>query len=411
MKDFLNKLIAGKEAKATELREAIKNAGTADEVRSLGATLDAVLAELQAAKEQLASLDKEENIEEERGFNPMGQFTIRQDNNVNVDALSTMEYRSAFKNYVQKGVRSDALNVRAAEHVSSDLGILLPNTIVNEIIKEVEGVYGQLYSRVKHLNVKGGVQYPIGAFEATLTWEGTDAEHGVSETQKTGGVNGYVSFTYHIGEIRIAQSLLQTIVTVEAFENEIVKALVDAYVKAMDRAILAGTGSGQPEGVLNSSRVTNVITFTDEEMADWTTWRKKLFANIPLAMRKEKPEFVMTANTYEANIETLVDSDGRPVARELTNPVNGDTVCKFYGKDVVLIEEGLGVYNFDDTDAEGVFGIYWVPEKAYAINSNLQFGYKSYMDENTNKKITKALVIVDGKVLDPKYIYLLKKAA
>lgn len=411
MKDYLKKVISAKETRAAELRELIKSAGTADEVRSLGATLDAILAELQEAKDQLASVEAEEENGEERGFNPMGQYQIRQDQNVNVDALSTIEYRTAFKNFVQKGVRADVLNVRAAEHVSSDLGILLPNTVVNEIIKGVEKVYGQLYSRVKKTDVKGGVQYPIGAFEANLVWGGTDAEHGVSETQKTGGVNDYVTFTYHIGEIRIAQSLLQTIVTVEAFENEIVKALVDAYVKAMDLAILEGTGSGQPEGVLKSSKVTNVVEFTTEEMADWTSWKKKLFAKVPLAMRKLSPEFVMTANTFEANIETLQDSNGQPVARELSHPTNGDVICKFWSKEVVLVEEGSSIKNFDDAAAGDVFGIYWVPEKAYAINSNLQFGYKSYFDENTNQKITKALVIVDGKVLDPKYIYVLKKKA
>ena len=46
----------------------------------------------------------------------------------------------------------------------------------------------------------------------------------------------------------------------------------------------------------------------------------------------------------------------------------------------------------------------------YLINSNMQFSYKKYFDEATNQYITKALVICDGKILDPKYIYLLKKA-
>lgn len=414
MKEFLKKLIASKETRANELRELIKKAETADEVRSLGATLDAVLAELQDAKDQLANVE-EEAPAEERGFNPMGQFQMRTATPAQIDKLSSMEYRTAFKNFVQKGVRSDVLNLRAdAEHVSSDLGVLLPNTIVNEIIKGVEKVYGQLYSRVKHTNVKGGVQYPIGAFEANLVWEGNDAEHGVSEKQKTGGVTDYVEFTYHIGEIRIAQSLLQTVVSVEAFENEIVNALIDAYVKAMDVAILDGTGSKQPTGVFASVAKLpegHVIEFTAEEMEDWTSWKKKLFAKIPLAMRKLSPEFVMTANTFEANIETLQDSNGQPVARELSNPVNGELTCKFWSREVVLVEEGSSIKNFDDAAAGEYFGIYWVPEKAYAINTNLQFGYKRYFDENTNQYITKALVIVDGKVLDPKYIYLLKKAA
>lgn len=414
MKEFLNKLISSKEARAAELRELIRNATTADEVRSLGATLDAVLAELSEAKNQLAELDKEEKIEEERGFNPMGQFAMRTATPEVVDKLSTVEYRSAFKDYVQKGVRSDVLNIRAEEHVSSDLGILLPNTIVQEVIKGVEAIYGQLYSRVRHTSVKGGVEYPIGAFSANLVWNGTsgnDKEHGVSDNQKTGSITGSVTFSYHIGEIRIAQSLLETIVSVEAFEKEIVKALVEAYVKAMDIAILDGTGSGQPEGVFKSSRVTNIVEFTATEIADWKTWKKKLFAKIPLAMRGLSPEFVMTANTFESNVETLVDDNNNPVARELSNPVNGATECKFWSKNVVLVEEGSSIKNFDDAAAGEYFGIYWVPEKAYAINSNLQFGYKRYFNEETNQYITKALVIVDGKVLDPKYIYLLKKAA
>jgi HK97 family phage major capsid protein len=440
MKDYLNKIISSKEARKSELESqiaALQNENDTvetlerakeinKELRSLGATLEAVLNELNEAKEKLASLEEDENqeeqiIEEERGFNPMGQFEIRTGVE-NTDKLSTMEYRSAFKDYVQKGIRSEVLNLRAdAEQVSTDLGVLLPNTIVNEIIKGVEKVYGQLYTRVKHTNVKGGVQYPVGAFAANLVWGGTDGadkEHGVSEKQKAGSVNSYVSFSYHIGEIRIAQSLLQTIVSVDLFEKEIVNALVEAYVKAMDIAILEGTGFNQPTGVFaNTSeglqRVpgANIISFTTTEMADWSVWKKKLFAKIPLSMRSLKPEFVMTANTYEANIETLMDKEGRPVARELTNPVNGDTVCKFYGKEVLLVEEGSSIKNFDDASSGEYFGIYWVPEKAYAINTNLQFGYKKYFDENTNQYVTKALVIVDGKILDPKYIYLLKKAA
>ncbi len=416
MKDFLKKLIAAKEARSNELRESIKNASTADEVRSLGATLDAILAELQEAKEQLASVEKEEEkeLEEERGFNPMAQFTMRNATPEVADKLSTVEYRSAFKDYVQKGVRSEVLNVRAEEGLSTDLGVLLPNTVVNEIIKGVEKVYGQLYSRVKHTNVKGGVEYPVGAFTANLVWGGNDGEHGVSATQKGGSITGSVTFAYHIGEIRIAQSLLQTIVSVEAFEKEIVDALVEAYVKAMDTAILDGSGSKQPTGVFAStSRIAedHIISFTAEEMEDWSAWHKKLFAKVPLAMRSLKPEFVMTANTYEANMLTLQDSNGQPIAREVTNLVNGDVICKAFAREVVLVEEGSSIKNYNEASAGEYFGIYWVPEKAYAINSNLQFGYKRYFDENTNQYITKALVICDGKVLDPAYIYLLKKAA
>ena len=417
-KEYFKKVIAAKEARAKELREQIEKSEDVNEVRALGDTLQSVLDELNEAKKQLEGAEEEggNGGEEGRGFNPVASFAqggnpeARKDE----DPLSTMEYRKAFKDFVQNGTRSELLKRADAENVSGDLGILLPNTIVQSIIKGVEKVYGQLYTKVRKTNVKGGVQYPIGAFSATLFWDGTagtDKEHGVSEKQKAGGVTEYIQFTYHIGEIRIAQSLLQSVVTVDAFEAEIVKALVEAYVKAMDEAILNGDGVKQPEGILVSDRLIsgNVISFTAAEMDDWKVWQKKLFAKIPLSMRKLRPEFVMTAETWESNIMTLEDTNGRPVYRETYNPETGDERASFKGREVIFVEEG-GIKSFDSAASGEYFGIYWVPSEAYCINSNMQFGYKKYFDENTNQYITKALVICDGKVLDPKYIYLLKKA-
>ena len=436
MKEFLKKLIKAKEERAAELRELIKKSEDVKEVRALGDTLQKVLDELNDAKAQLEKVEKDEGNGDGAGapanegrsavvagatFNPVatygqaGATAARSD----IDQLSTMEYRNAFKAFVQNGTPSELLKRADAENVSADLGILLPNTIVNEIIKGVEKVYGHLYSRVKKTNVKGGVQYPIGAFTASLYWDGTagaDTEHGVSEKQKAGGVNGYIQFTYHIGEIRIAQSLLQSVVTVDAFEKEIIGALVEAYVKAMDEAILNGDGVKQPLGILTeaakgaSGRIptANIITISAAELEDWKTFQKKFFAKIPLSMRKENFEMVMTAETWESNIVTLEDTNGRPVARETYNPETGAEVCKFKGRTVNLIEEG-GIKSFDNAAAGEYFAMAWVPEKAYLINSNMQFSYKKYFDENTNQWITKALVICDGKPLDAKYIYLLKK--
>ena len=59
IKTYFTNLVANKEARANELRELIKTAESADEVRSLGKTLDAVLEELTEAKKQLADLDEE----------------------------------------------------------------------------------------------------------------------------------------------------------------------------------------------------------------------------------------------------------------------------------------------------------------------------------------------------------------
>lgn len=63
MKDYLEKVINDKTAEAEEIRSKVKNATTenssVEEVRALGETLDKVLAELNAAKDQLAKLEEE----------------------------------------------------------------------------------------------------------------------------------------------------------------------------------------------------------------------------------------------------------------------------------------------------------------------------------------------------------------
>lgn len=328
---------------------------------------------------------------------------------------SSMEYRTAFKNYVQTGKLSDVLVfARTPDQVeSTDLGVLLPETIVQQIITNLSGKYGMLYDKVRKTNIKGGVKYPIGAFSATFH---RITETTVSERQAAGGVTGYVQFSYNIGEIRIAKTLLESVLTVPVFEQKITEAIVNAYRKAMDKEIMVGVASNNEcEGILTeaskqSSRIasTNIIEFTAADMADWKTWQRKLFAIIPLELRGEKFEFVMTPQTYEANIKTLEDSNHRPVYAETYNPVDGTEVARFKGREVTFVEEDI-LYSFDDATDGQYFAMYWVPENAYAINSNMQFNVVRYFDHESNQYVDKALVINDGKVLDPKYLYLLKK--
>ena len=235
LRTYFENLIKNKRAQWENLNTALIESDSKEERASIGETMKALMKEIQDAEEQLAKLDENEGAggeggedgerqepgAEGRGFNPVATFGTPVSASAKRDAenpLATMEYRKAFMEFVQNGTQNAILKRAAAENVSADLGILLPETVVQEIIKGVEKVYGQLYSRVKKTNVKGGVQYPIGAFSATLVWGGTsgnDKEHGVSENQKAGGVTDYVQFTYHIGEIRIAQSLLQSVLTVE----------------------------------------------------------------------------------------------------------------------------------------------------------------------------------------------------
>lgn len=368
----------------------------------------------------------EDKKEERSGFNPLNSLNL---NKVNIggnkkmdNILETMEYRSAFMNYVQKGELTEGLQFRSRNNeiiqyradtplTSADLGVMLPQTVVQEIIKGLEGKYGQLYSKVRHLNIKGGVKFPKGDFGVTFK---RIAETGApSDRQKGGSITGYIEFSYKMGEIRVAQTLLESILSVEAFEKEFAKVIVEAYLKGIDNEILNGIDSAnQCEGILpNEAKIPagNIIEFTEAEMKDWTKIQKKLFAKIPLSMRAEKPEFVMTVNTYEGNLKVLADDNNNPVAKEVFNIADGVETATFNNREVVFVEEGLGIKNFDEAATGEVFAIYWVPSRAYAINTNLDFAVKRYFDEEKLQWINRAVIINDGKILDSNYIYLLKK--
>ena len=432
MKEKLMKLLKAKQEQRDALNAQMIESDTKEERAAIGETLKALGEEIAEVEKMLEEVDKpadgqgegapEGNGEGERKFNPMatkrmsnGKGEARKDE----DPLATMEYRKAFMEYVKSGAKSAELRYNDSDDTnqSSDLGVLIPQTVVQEIIKGVEKVYGQLYSRVKKTNIKGGVKYPIGSFGATFKRVTTPEPKFATERQNGGEITGYVEFSYNVGEIRLAQTFLSAVLSVPVFEAELAKVIVEAYVKAMDYEIMKGTASkAECEGILteaakSSSRIpaANIISFTAAEMADWTKWQKKLFAKIPLSMRGLRPEFAMTADTWEGNILTMVDTNNNPIAREVFNPNTGDEMCKFKGRDVVLVEEDI-LASFDSASAGDYFAMYWVPEKAYAINTNYEFAVRRYYDEEYNQWVDKALVVNDGKVLDPKYIYLLKKA-
>ena len=369
---------------------------------------------------------EDEKKEERSGFNPLNSYNLGKLNkrgNDNMDNLrSSIEYRSAFKDFVQKGVvaeplqfrnnsTNEVINYRADTPITSgDLGVLLPQTIIQEVIAELEGSYGQLYSRVRKFNIAGGVKIPVGSLNASFK---RIAEGAAPSDRQKLSITGAVTFEYKLGEVRISQTLLASIVSVDAFEKEIAKSIVEAYLKAMDEEILNGNDSAnQCEGILtNVSKIpaANVIEFTEDEMKDWTKINKKLFAKVPLAVRKEKPEFAVTVGTYEGNLKSLADNNNTPLAKEVYSIADGVETAMFNNKEVVFVEEGLGLANFDDAANGEYFGMYWVPSKAYGINTNLEFATKRYFDEEKNEWVNKAITINDGKILDSSYIYLLKK--
>lgn len=331
----------------------------------------------------------------------------------NTDPFATMEYRQAFMRYAQTGAAiPERLLQRAGTPANTNtLGATIPTTVLNEFINEVRKVYGNLYDKTRKLNIPGAVKVPIAQLQATARWinEGT-----VSPRQDGGKIKDFVEFSYNTLEIRVSQTLLSSIVAIDLFEREIVRIMVIAYMQAMDLGIVKGTGNGQMLGILNDPRVLatgNVATFTAAELSDWTKWRKNFFSKLPLGYRAG--EFIFPLGTVDAYLETMADSNNNPIFRQATGlEVNDgdsrDPNGRFFGRRISLVEPDV-LPDFDSAASGDVIGIYWQPEE-YAINTNMAFGMRRYFDEETNEWVNKMLTIVDGKVLNPRGIWLIKKA-
>ena len=421
MREFLKKLIAKKEKEEAAIRAKIEKSESAQEVRELGETLKTILDELQEAKDKLAEMDDNTDTNEPQSdttppqsepqrcaFNPamtrsLGSFKMATGEQRTGNALDSMEYRQAFMRYVQTGEWN--YQKRADETlITSDVGKIIPNTIMNEFIKDLK-VYGNLYNRVRKLNVKGGVEFPIEELVPTVTWI---TETTVSETQAVPEIKTSVSFGYHIVEARLSQSLLSQVVSLPYLETEMARLLAEAFVKEFDRIIISGTGSGQPLGILNDARVksTNKITLSSADMADWTKWRTKFFAKIPLAYRGEGV-MIMTAATWETYIMTLKDANDRPLYIETYDPASGNTTCRFAGREVILVEPDI-LKDYDTAGSGEAWAIYLKPTD-YAINTNMQIGFKRWFDDDKNKYFNKGLCIMDGKLLDVNSVYIFQK--
>lgn len=419
-KSILNKKLERLNAKMTKLNERCKASEDVNEVRELTEALDEVKAEIEETRGELEAIEAEEQrqaqAEAENRSNPpanaqrvnggiVGSFSMPESRNNN-EVLESMEYRQAFMAYVQRGTTIPA-EFRAGTAISTDdTGAAIPLTIMNEVINTVRLRYGNLYSKVRKLNVQGGVEIPIGSLKASFKWI---TESTVSPRQKLDKL-GKIMFAYNTAEIRISQTFLSQILTLSAFEAKITEAIAVAYLEAMDYGIVNGSGDGSMLGILNDPRVTNTVTMTAAQINNWASWRKNFFAKLPLGYRYG--EFIFPLSTVESYLETMADANNNPIFKQSTGLEVNDGDARnpngrFFGREISLVEPNI-IADFDTASSGDVIGIFWQPDE-YAINENFGFTMRRYFDEETNEWVDKALTVVDGKVLNPTGYYKILK--
>ena len=417
MKKYLLKRQKSLMAKKADLVARSQKSEDLAEVRSIQAQIDEINIELKDIEESLADLDQKSEEPVQRGAeipaaaqkvngSTVATFEAKAQKRTDEHPLESMEYRKAFMAYVQKGTPIPA-EFRNGDTISTaESGAAIPLTIINDVVNTVKVRYGNLYSKVRKISVPGGVEIPVGQLRASFKWI---TESTVSPRQKFDKL-GKVSFAYNTAEIRISQTFLSQLLTLSSFEAKITEVIVEAYLEAMDYGIVNGSGDGAMLGILNDPRVTNTITMSAAQINNWTKWRKDFFAKLPLGYRGG--EFIFPVGTVDAYLETMADSNNNPIFRQTSGlEVNDGDIAnpggRFFGREISLVEPDI-IADFDTASAGDVIGLYWQPEE-YAINENFGFTMRRYFDEETNEWVDKAIVVVDGKVINPTGYYKIIK--
>lgn len=396
-----------------QLAERSNKSEDINEVRIINAQMDRVNKDIEFTRSLMAE-DKELPPASAEVRNAdikgavVGTFATEQREDSNV--LESLEYREAFRQLWTRGTPMPAdLASRARAFVNtlpseqragspintSNTAAVIPLTIMREVINTVRTPFGNIYDAVRKISVEGAVEYPVGAFEAEFNWvtEGTKAAE-----QDIGAV-ARVSFGYFEAELRIAQTFLSSLLSIDAFEAEISKVIARAYRKFMDYAIINGDGNGKMTGL--AAGTTKTVTMTAAQMNDWRQWDKRFFAE--LTPGYEDGVFVFARSTVIKYLKTMADANNRPLFYEATGLTvgDGDRVDDrgyFYGREIKMTVPTI-VADFDTASQNDVIGYYFQPEN-YVINENWGFTVDRYYNYERRKWITVATVVVDGKPIN-----------
>ena len=409
MKKRLQKLLQAKQEQRAALNKSMIECDSKDERAAIGETLKALGEEIAEIENMLADIDEpvgdgeggdgEGGNGEGRALNPIATMQMRTSTPAaNVDRYDTDEYRTAFMNFACRGVAIPA-ELRATT-ATTDVSAVIPTTILHEIIKEVKS-FGNLYAAVRKLNVQGGVQIPILSLKPTATWVG----EGASDAQKIEAKTS-ISFSYFGLECKIAQTLLASVTTLEMFQNLFVPLATEAMAKALDIAIMNGSGENQPLGITVDARVpkANIITLTDEEFKSWAAWKKKVFGKMKKSYRNGV--FYMAQGTFDGYIDGMVDSVGQPIGR-VNYGIDGAENYRFGGKVVDTVEDEV-IKAYDDAASGDVVAVFLKPTD-YGVNSNVEMHTVKWTDNDTNEVKNKIILVCDGKLIDPNGVIIIKK--
>lgn len=408
MNKKLQKLINQKKEQEKRLNQALideddkeKRTAIGDTLRALHDEIDALMDMAEDAGEKQgednANDDDDPNGERKAdegrsamtgnggAFKPLATYgagKAEQRGAVDNDPTNTLEYRKAFRDYVATGKATMPAELRDdANTLTTDVPSVIPTVIMNRIIEGIT-VCGMIIREVTRTAYAAGLVVPVSSVKPVATWT---TEGGTTDRQKK--VTGSVTFTHFKLRCEVSMSAEVSAMAISAFEDAFVANVVDAMIVAIEKAIIAGTGTGQPTGILTQDVPSGQTITLKDTTTHIPTYAELCAAEAALPVEYENTaKWFMTKKQFMAFVG-MVDDNGQPIARVDYGIENG-AVRRLLGREVI-------VHPYATEMGDNVAGIY--DFRDYVLNTIFDLGIQRKQDWDTEDYLTKAVMSVDGK--------------
>lgn len=346
------------------------------ELEAEGADLDALENEVRTLKEEqrkiTAAAEQRKKLLDDIAAGKAGAEKKSFEEGPNMEertfAVETPEYRIAFL----KNLQGKELTVE--ERTAVTASAVIPTQTWNRIVEKMEMV-APLISKVTVTQIPGNLTVPVEGTTADVAWVamGTAA----TDSEDTLGSVSLAAYklikTVEIGADVMAMSI-------DSFESYIINKLYKKMAKAVENAIINGTGSSQATGLALAGQITNTGEFTNSGMTydDILT----IIADLPDAGYRQDACFVMPSALFYSDVLPALTDKGSGLdvqAAEKMKVLNYDVIlCDRLAADTVIFGD-LSYYHFN-----------WAQQAEIKADSSVAF--------RTGSTVYRALALADGKM-------------
>lgn len=348
MKEKLKKLLAAKEARKKELTQKSGASTDVVELRSINAELETLNGDITELRGMVDDAPDEpatpptppaEPTEGEKRsavpgqFNPLGTYgvgagtpaqekrgieavfempaaTAEQQAEMRSALFATPEYRTGFFKAIAGRKDYTETEKRALTIASDSGGAAVPTTTYDKIIKRMTQT-SVLFGLIQKTYIPGNVVLPVANAQTAAEWSDTAPEKDKDDTLSQVALGSFALSKF----AKVKGQLI--LMAIDALETYVVSAISDQLAIAVENAILNGTGSSQPTGILEgvTFNTSNSATYEKALGYDDMVNAKKL-----LGLYRANAVWVVNA-AMEAEIYKIKTTTAQPLFTQ--NPITG----------------------------------------------------------------------------------------